>query len=141
MFVYFTSGGIAYFLGAFAHKIGNTAGIGYLRIMKTLLVALALFLATPAITLAADKDGPFSPFDALTSAEVDATVAVLEHASDADDQTFYPTITLQEGPKDELRNWVKGKPMQRTAFVVLRRGDKTYEAVVNITAKKIISYE
>ncbi|MEO6608992.1 MAG: hypothetical protein ABIN69_11035, partial [Aestuariivirga sp.] len=108
--------------------------------MKKLFLLMALpFIIAPSF--AADKDGPFSPFDALTSAEVDATVRVLEHAGDADDHTYYPTITMQEGSKADMRAWVKGKPIQRNAFVVLRRDGKTYEAVVDISAGKIVSYE
>jgi primary-amine oxidase len=108
--------------------------------MKKLLFIVALpFLA--AASLAADKDGPFSPFDALTPAEVATTVAILQKAGDADDQTYFPTITLQESSKADMRAWVKGKPMQRAAFVVLRRSGKTYEAVVDVSAQKLVSYE
>jgi primary-amine oxidase len=108
--------------------------------MKKLILILALpFIA--ASSFAAEKEGPFSPFDALTQAEVATTVDILQKAGDADDQTYYPTITMQEGPKADMRAWVKGKPIQRNAFVVLRRSGKTYEAVVDISAAKIVSYE
>ena len=88
--------------------------------MKKLFLLLALpFIAASAF--AVDKDGPFSPFDALTKAEVATVVAILHKAGDADDQTYFPTITMQEGQKADIRAWVKGKPIQRTAFVVMRR--------------------
>ena len=32
---------------------------------------------------------------------------------DANDKTLYPALTLQEGPKDELRAWRKGGRMLR----------------------------
>lgn len=108
--------------------------------MKKFAFLIALILSTPS-SFAAEKEGPFSPFDALTPTEVATTVAVLEDAGDADDQTFYPTMTLQEAPKAEMRAWVKGKPMPRAAFVILRRNGKTFEAVVDIPAKKLVSYE
>ncbi len=102
------------------------------------LIALSFFAAHG---FAAEKEGPFTPFDALTPTEVAATVKVLTQAGDADDKTLFPTITLQEGPKAELRAWAKGKPLPRQAFVILRRDNKTFEAVVDLTAKKLVSFE
>ncbi len=108
--------------------------------MKKLFSLMVLPLLT-TWSLAAEKEGPFSPFDALTPTEIATTVRVLEHAGDADDETLYPTITLQEGPKADMRAWVKGKPIARAAFVVLRRKAKTYEAVVDISGEKLLSFE
>lgn len=108
--------------------------------MKKLFFLMALPLLT-SLTAAAEQEGPFSPFDALTPTEIATTVRVLERAGNADDQTLYPAVTLQEGPKAEMRAWVKGKPIPRSAFVVLRRKNKTYEAVVDIPAEKLVSFE
>ena len=108
--------------------------------MKHVFFLLALpCLVTSAF--AAEKEGPFTPFDALTPTEIATTVKILNQAGDADDKTLYPAITLQEGAKDELRAWSKGKPMPRQAFVIERRNNKTYEAVIDLTAKSLLSYQ
>ncbi len=105
--------------------------------MKKFLLVLAL-LISPA--LAQDAEGPFHPMDALTNAEIKATVKLLTDAGDANNKTRYPAITLQEAPKDFIRSWKKGQPFNRSAFVVMRKNGDTYEATVDITNKKVVSF-
>ena len=105
--------------------------------MKTLAFIFLLALTTLAH---AQEEGPFHPMDALTPSEIDATVKLLTAAGDVDKNTKYPAMTLREAAKDEIRNWKKGTPFKRAAFVVLRKNGKTFEAVVDLTAKKVLSF-
>ncbi len=92
------------------------------------------------LAFAQDSEGPFHPMDALTPAEIAATVKLLTEAGDANDQTRYPAITLQEAPKNTIRAWKNGDPFTRAAFVILRKSGKTFEAKVNLTNKKVTEF-
>src|SRR5688500_15589312 len=92
-------------------------------------VALTLMLAAPA----AAADAPTHPLDALTSAEIDRTVAILKDARRVDDETRFPTITLRESPKAEVLAWRPGQNFQRRAHATFLRGDRLYEAEINLT--------
>ena len=107
--------------------------------MKNIIASLLFVIAT-ACAQAAHADGPFHPMDALTPGEIEATVKLLRDAGDADKDTTYPAATLREAPKDDIRKWQQGQPFTRAAFVILRRQGKTFEAIVNLTAKKITSF-
>ena len=107
--------------------------------MKKIIASLLFVIAT-ACAQAAPADGPFHPMDALTPGEIEATVKLLRDAGDADKDTTYPAVTLREAPKNDIRKWQQGQPFTRAAFVILRRQGKTFEAIVDLTAKKITSF-
>ena len=102
------------------------------RLMSS-AVALTLMLAAPAVA----ADAPTHPLDALTSGEIDRTVAILKTARRVDGETRFPTITLRENPKAEVLAWEAGQPFQRRAHATFLRGDRLYEADVNLTSGKI----
>jgi primary-amine oxidase len=107
--------------------------------MKPIFAFLLMVIATTCAQ-AAPEGGPFHPMDALTPGEIETTVKLLKDAGDADKETTYPAITLREASKDDIRKWQQGEPFNRAAFVILRKKSKTFEAVVDITAKKITSF-
>ena len=88
---------------------------------------------------AAKPKGPFHPLDALTPDEITLAVKLLNGSGAADDGTVYPAMTLKPASKDATRAWKTGTPFTRTAFVILRRNLVTYEAVVDLTKKKVVS--
>jgi primary-amine oxidase len=104
------------------------------------LVALLLIVIAFGSAQAAPPDGPFHPMDALTPSEIEATVKLLKDAGDADKDTTYPAVTLREAPKDDIRKWQQGQSFTRAAFVILRKNSKTFEAIVDLTARKITSF-
>ena len=81
------------------------------------------------------------PLDGLESSEITATTAILREAGHADDQTLFASITLQEPLKSAVLSWKQGDPIQRKSHAVLRRNGKTFEAVVDLAAKKVSSYQ
>ena len=94
---------------------------------------LAMLLSAPAA--AADASG--SPLDALTASEIDHAVAILTAARQVDANTRYPIINLLENPKAEILNWAPGQPFERRARVDYLRGDRLFEADVNLTSGKV----
>ncbi len=116
--------------------------------LPTTLVAIAIGAAALgfgtemayAQTAAPTKSSaPEHPLDALLPDEIKQVVALLKASSNADDGTVFPAITLKPGDKQAMWDWKSGTPYTRTAFVVMRRNLVTYEAVVDITNKKIVS--
>src|SRR5207247_881292 len=53
------------------------------------------------------------------------------------------TIVLKEPPKEEVLRYTAGSPMPRQAFSVIldRTGNRTFEAVVDLTTKQIVSWK
>ena len=104
------------------------------------LILFAFFSASAfaAETKLAEK-GLSHPLDALTPDEITQTVKLLNAAGDADEDTVYPALTLKPASKEAMRAWKPGTPFTRTAFVVLRKGFVTYEAVVDLSNNNVES--
>ncbi len=80
------------------------------------------------------------PMDALDASEIVAAVALLRGAGHADKATLFSSITLREPRKETVLAWRKGMPIPRAANVVLRKGSKTYEAVVDLGRREVASF-
>jgi primary-amine oxidase len=84
---------------------------------------------------------PSHPLDALTAQEYWTVLDTLQASGhDVDSDTRFPFITLREPPKSEVLAWKPGVHIDREAFVVVREHMKTFEAVVDIDLKKVISW-
>jgi primary-amine oxidase len=102
---------------------------------KSWLHGVGLALALAATSLSAQPAPPASdPLDALTPAEIDRTVALLNAAKYATPQSRYPIITLLESPKATVLAWKPGEPFERRARATLLNGDRLFEATVNLTS-------
>ncbi|HEX8813879.1 MAG TPA: hypothetical protein VF753_00105 [Terriglobales bacterium] len=99
--------------------------------------ALALMVA---LSLPGWAQVPQHPLDGLTGAEIWTAYQVLQASKKVNDDTRYPIVQLHEPPKEEVLAWKAGQPMRREAFVVLKQGAQTFEAVVDVSGKKIISW-
>lgn len=109
----------------------------YVRLFLFAVVALFVF---PAFAEDAEPIPVFHPMDALTKEEVATAADLLRKAKAADDKTLFGAFTLQEPPKQVVRAWQDGQLLPpRQAFVVIRRQQKTFEAVVDITAAKVVA--
>ena len=78
------------------------------------------------------------PLDPLTPDEIRTAV----QAARADDRlgtAAFPSITLQEPPKAEMLAWLPGRALARQARVQAMTVDRTYELVVDLTAKRLTS--
>jgi primary-amine oxidase len=103
------------------------------RVLRPLVIVSALLFATKAA-------GATHPLDPLDGSEITAAVAALRAAGQADDATVFASVTLLEPPKTHVLAWKPGQPIPRAAAVVLRRNATTYEARVDLAARKVIAY-
>ena len=99
---------------------------------KSSAVGLALALAATSLQAQAPA-APTDPLDALTSAEIDRTVALLNAGKFATPDSRYPNITLLESPKPVVLAWKPGQPFERRAHATFLNGDRLFEADVNLT--------
>ena len=101
------------------------------------LLTLPLFSAS---ILAAEASHPLDP---LYEAEIADAVKILRAASNFPKDAFFSTVQLNEPPKHEVLSFKAGVPFRREAFAIIldRKQNKTYEAVVDLSAHKIVSWE
>jgi primary-amine oxidase len=94
-----------------------------------------------ATTAVAQSTGPLHPLDGLTTAEYWAAYDVLQQAGHAEPDTFFASVLLREPAKELVLSWTEGQPMTREADVVLLRQGKTFEARVDLAARRLISLQ
>ncbi len=100
-------------------------------LMQLLLICLA-----PEILWSANH-----PLDTLDASEITTTTAILRKEGHVDDKTLIASITLQEPQKANVLAWKKGDPFPRKAKAVLRRNATTFEAVVDLVSRKVLSHK
>jgi primary-amine oxidase len=86
---------------------------------------------------------PPHPFDPLTSAEIDAVVAIIrkEHGS-----LNFNAVTLYEPRKAEMMAWVANpetapRPVRKADIVAIAPGGKVYDGVVDLENNKIVEWK
>lgn len=105
---------------------------------RSALLAVVLTLIASSSALKAQT--PKHPLDGLTSPEYWTAYEVLRAAGKVDADTRYPMVQLKEPPKEEVLSWKPGQPMRREAFVVVWKGKQTFEAVVDVKGKTLVSW-
>ena len=91
-------------------------------------------LATP-ITRAATH-----PLDPLDFAEHWQALEILRTAERLDKDTRFSRLRLHEPPKRDVLRWREGKPIPRRAYALLRQGEASFEAIVDLRAGKVASW-
>src|SRR5215471_6660331 len=99
---------------------------------------LGSLCATAAI---AQSTAPLHPLDGLTTAEYWAAYDALQQAGHVEPDTFFASVLLREPAKDLVLAWREGKPIPREADVILLQQGKTFEARVDLTARKLIAWQ
>jgi primary-amine oxidase len=103
---------------------------------KSLSSGLALALSATSAAAQTPADAR-DPLDALTAAEIDRTVALLNLGKYATAESRYPSISLLESPKAVVLAWKPGQPFERRARATFLNGDRLFEASVNLTRGKV----
>lgn len=80
------------------------------------------------------------PLDPLTAQEYSAVIAALKEENYVDEASLYPLITLDEPAKAEVLQWKPGEAVPRRAFVIVKKGPQTFEAVVDIPGNRVLSW-
>ena len=103
--------------------------------MKSLVAALSL------VASVAQAQAPTHPLDGLSARETWAVYDALVASGKTDSTTRYLYMGLHEPPKTEVLAWKSGQPFRREASVHLIQARRGYEAVVDITGKKVLSWK
>lgn len=86
-------------------------------------------------------DAPSHPMDALSASESEAVIATLMDGGYVDEAALYPLLTLEEPAKAEVLRWQPGDPLTRRAFVIVKQGSLTFEGIVDIGHREVVSWE
>jgi primary-amine oxidase len=83
------------------------------------------------------------PLDSLSADEFRRTAEILRREGKVADGWRFTSIELQEPEKSVVKAWQPGQPVPRKSAAVLldRAENKTYEAVVDLTAESVLSFE
>jgi primary-amine oxidase len=106
-----------------------------------LLISLLISLLLPAFGASANES-PVHPLDPLNVEEITAAADVLKGLEYFPKNALFSTITLHEPPKPEVLSFSVRSPFRREAFAVVLDQDnsKTFEAVVDLSTRKVMSW-
>ena len=82
------------------------------------------------------------PLDPLTAAEIETAAKALTAVPQFPEGGLFANIVLKEPPKNEVLAYTPGAPMARQAFAVVldRKRNRTFEAVVDVKAPRVVSW-
>jgi primary-amine oxidase len=103
---------------------------------RSALLGFALLL----IAAASHAQAPTHPLDGLSGREHWVIYDALMASGRTDTSTSYLYVGLDEPPKAEVLAWRAGQPFRREALVHLIQGNRGYEAVVDLAARKVLSW-
>ena len=101
-----------------------------LRLILCLLAAAAI----PAA--AADH-----PLDQLSYQEVWRALEILRDVGRLDSETTFSQLTLSEPAKEVVRAWREGDEIPRAAYALVRRGEDSFEATIDLNAGEVASWK
>lgn len=102
-------------------------------------ILLLVFVAAAPGPLAAQ--GAAHPLDPLTWQEHWTVLEVLRDAKHLDAETRFSMVNLVEPGKDAVWSWKPGDAVPRTAFALVRQGTQAFEAVVDLTNRRLASWQ
>lgn len=79
------------------------------------------------------------PLDGLTPGELKTFKEVLAADGRVDGSQF-PYVTLDQPDKQFVLSWQAGQPFPRRAFAIIRRDDATFETVVDLIERQVVSW-
>ncbi|MFN3649767.1 MAG: primary-amine oxidase [Armatimonadota bacterium] len=82
------------------------------------------------------------PLDPLTAGEIREAFRVLKADPRVPKGAFFPTLLLQEPPKEAVLDWREGRPLLRRAYAEIfdRPGNRAFEAVVDLGSGRLVSW-
>ena len=80
------------------------------------------------------------PLDGLTFQEYWAVFETMKASGKLDEASRFAGVNLREPPKPEVLRWKSGEPFRREALAIVKHGRQTFEAVVDLRARKLISW-
>lgn len=107
--------------------------------MINLKLACIVLLLVAAPFAGASEDSRY-PLDPMTWSEHWTVLEVLRDNGHLDADTRFSMINLREAPKKAVLQWKPGQTSPRQAFALVRQKEKTFEAVVDLNNKKMVSW-
>src|SRR2546421_5860857 len=102
---------------------------------------IALVIVIVALVTLAFPTAPLAhPLDPLSPQELSSAVAALKAAGHVEQNTRFVFLTLREPDKTEVLKWQPGKSEQRQAFSIIKQGNQTFEAIVDLPTQKLASW-
>ena len=80
------------------------------------------------------------PLDGLTDNEYKTVAKTLQNAGKIDDSSRFAMVNLAEPDKAAVLRWKNGDASTRHAFAVIRHKKQFYEAIVDLSTPKLISW-
>ncbi|MEZ4457331.1 MAG: hypothetical protein R2882_12410 [Gemmatimonadales bacterium] len=112
-----------------------------LPLAPALIMAAALAGCQAPPSRASDETpAPRHPLDPLAAEEYGQAVAILRAAGHVDDATRFTTIEVKDPDKATVLAWRPGTPVARSAFAVVKQGEQTFEAVIDLDARSVTSW-
>ncbi len=111
-----------------------------LRTQAVQTLAIALFVVSFGVTAPAAAQLRH-PLDGLTAQEHWSVFEELKASGKVNSTARFSGVTLREPPKAEVLGWKPGQPFRREAAAIIRQGKKTYEAIVDVSSQKEISWK
>ena len=108
--------------------------------MRLLPRFTALLCAGAALAAPLGAQLPSHPLDGLSAKEHWALYDALQASGKTDSTTRFLYVALHEPPKAEVLAWKPGQPFRREGFVHLFQDGKGYEAIVDLSAKRVLSW-
>ena len=113
-------------------------GTACLKLLGRLVLPVATIALLPFG--AGAQEVPKHPLDPLTWKEHWDVLETLRDTGHVNDTTRFGVVTLREPAKDLVWRWEPGQPFSREAFAVVKQGDETYEAVVDLATRALSSW-
>src|SRR5580704_13511271 len=80
------------------------------------------------------------PLDALSADEYTVVLDAMKASGHLDSASRFAGVNLHEPPKQEVLRWKQGDPFRREALAIIKQGRKTFEALVDVANRKLISW-
>jgi primary-amine oxidase len=106
--------------------------------IRNLILGLFFAYWAASVPLAAQKVE--HPLDPLNFQEYWTVLEVLRDAGHLNEETRFSIVNLHEPPKDLVWSWSPGKDFPREASAVVRQGADSYETVVDLKQRRVVSW-
>ena len=104
-----------------------------------MIAVVITFFLLIAVNVAPASPVPH-PLDPLSQSELSLTVAALKAAGHVDEDTRFVFLSLREPDKTTVLKWRSGTPLIRESFAMIKQGKQTFEAIVDVTQSKLVSW-
>ena len=105
-----------------------------------LRVACVCVAVSFVVSPAALAQAALHPLDPLSRQEHFAVLEILQQAGKLNDATRFTRLEVKAPDKATIWAWKPGAPLSRSAEVVISQGPAVFEATVDITSKRLVSW-